>query len=759
MESIITEMKVVRVQTIAAAATLSERRHFSVVSLHRSAIALLLLTAAVSPTTAFSPSHGSYHIGSSLLVNSDPRVVGAYHVNNVHHRVCSPLLRASEDDGNANNSIETQIDENDEEDDDDVDVITQRLRRNSENGPINPMKEVDKMVKENEDEANINGSNNTGSYNSTDSASTLYSYMLGSTVDPDFDPTVSTDEAYVESQFKQLLSRKGAELSKLGPGIATLPLDPTSEEAKSEDLLSQKEAELQQVIDEVKTAGSGEWDEFPEQAQAKQAAALEKAHKLQSEIDQLHVDDCGAVLLANLAFYEAFSLQDFETMKEVWWQSPSSMCVHPSHPPLIGSNAIYESFSNMFDNGIKGRVRRSDSDAASASGGVFMTPTNIRGLSVRGSTASLVCDEEVFSKGSGGESISRQGGLLANKLLTTNVFRKINSGWKMVHRHASWHPDTTSAQEALKAEPGIVLYDSKNDVKSNSSSKSQQVKEGMTLQKLKGDGKTKRPLGLPSVPSSLEGLDAKAVLGIPMPKEEESTKSTSSNEEGMLGKIINLSDLLGGGESSSSSPDGEEDKGIGDVLSELLGGSADSDSTSTSGSGTPEDPFISRRVIKIGPDGVEDLMKKKNKQADGDEDVEDAVIDLRGKSEEERKDILSNLVDNVLQDAGLQPQDIAKNVTDVESSVVDEKEDEDVRTKCIATLRKLSEQGLLSPAQKRLLLTDIITASARGGVSMVEVAYELLLRSVGEEPDDTAMEDFTEQCHVFASMVDEKSNQ
>ncbi|KAL7541094.1 hypothetical protein ACHAXR_012628, partial [Thalassiosira sp. AJA248-18] len=680
-------MKVARVRNVAAVTTFADR-HFSMASMHHATLALVLLAAFSSPTIGFSPSPGRKHFGVSVFSSN----CAGPHVNDKHH-TCSPLY-ASEDD-TVSDSSESTFEEDDEEDDE-VDIITQKLRRNAENGPINPMKEHDKMMKENEDEAkaNINGNNN-----STVAPSALYSDMLAHVVDPEFDPDRSTDEAYVESQFKELLSRKGSELSRLGPGIATLPLDPSSDEAKSEDKLSQKEMELQQVIDEAKTAGAEKWDEYNlEESQNKQSEILEKAHKLQSEIDQLHVDDCGAVLLANLAFYEAFSLQDPEGMKDVWWQSPSVMCIHPSHPPLIGSNAVYDSFSNIFENGMKGRARGGGGDSA-ASGGVFMTPVNIRGLSVRGTTASLVCDEEVYSKGSAGESISRQGGLLVNKLLTSNVFRKIGGQWKMVHRHASWHPETAAAQEAMKAKPGIVLYDEKGHAKSDASNDNSSKKEGMTLRKLKGDGTSKRPLGLPSVPTSLEGLDANAVLGIPMPKEEEPKKSKGTSEDGMIGKIINLSDLLGGGSESSGEED--EDKGIGDALADMLMGSADSDSTGTTGSGTPEDPFVTRRVIKIGPDGIEDLMGKKNKKPEEDE-VKDVVVDLRGKSEEERKEVLSQLVDGALQDAGLQDASVQQSSQD------------DIRQKCISTLRKLSDQGLLSSKQKRMLLTDIITSSARG---------------------------------------------
>ena len=77
-----------------------------------------------------------------------------------------------------------------------------------------------------------------------------------------------------------------------------------------------------------------------------------------------------------------------------------------------------------------------------------------------------------------------------------------------------------------------------------------------------------------------------------------------------------------------------------------------------------------------------------------------------------------------------------------------------LRQRCIATLRKLSDDGLLSSKQKRTLLTDIITSSAKGETSMVEVAFELLCDD--SEESASGMEDFTEQCHVFASMGEEE---
>lgn len=231
------------------------------------------------------------------------------------------VLRESEDDKNEQDVVE-------EDEYEDEDLITQRLRRSA---ALDPVKELISMQEDNEQEASENSpSNSTTISNST---SVLLNNMMATTIHPDFDPAVSEDEAYVASQFKQLLSRKGAELSKLGPGIATLPLDPSSGEAEFEAIVAEKEASIEGLSEEAaRYSVNEEVDMTPslKDAQSNQVEVLEKASKLQAELDQLHVDDCGAVLLANLAFYEAFSAKDHDWMQSCWWHSPSSICIHPS---------------------------------------------------------------------------------------------------------------------------------------------------------------------------------------------------------------------------------------------------------------------------------------------------------------------------------------------------------------------------------------------------------------------------------------------
>jgi hypothetical protein len=83
------------------------------------------------------------------------------------------------------------------------------------------------------------------------------------------------------------------------------------------------------------------------------------------------------------------------------------------------------------------------------------------------------------------------------------------------------------------------------------------------------------------------------------------------------------------------------------------------------------------------------------------------------------------------------------------------KSKDSLRQNCIASLRKLAFNGRISQKQKRMLLTDIISCSAKGEYSMVEVAYELLLaeqeqRQGSDDEEDDAEEEFADQCRVFA---------
>jgi hypothetical protein len=251
--------------------------------IHTSALLCLLLHAVTSPLVhSFSPTRSSFR-------TSVPTFRGTIIVRASENNAADQIISGGDDDDKNNSEI-------DEEDDSDDDIITQRLRRNSETGPINPIKEHAKMVKDNQDEAHTNNNTTGMNGNSTTAAalSMLYSQMLANSIDdPDFDPNLSTDEQYLESQFKELLSRKGETLSRLGPGIAVLPLEESSNEAKSEEELAKLEGALQQVIDEAKSSSNEKWDE---ESSAKQTEILGRAY-------DYNVKSINCILMTVVQFY------------------------------------------------------------------------------------------------------------------------------------------------------------------------------------------------------------------------------------------------------------------------------------------------------------------------------------------------------------------------------------------------------------------------------------------------------------------------
>ena len=57
------------------------------------------------------------------------------------------------------------------------------------------------------------------------------------------------------------------------------------------------------------------------------------------------------------AFYEALERADFAAMSTLWATSPTTVCVHPGWPALVGTEAILESWRTIFRGGPSLRVR------------------------------------------------------------------------------------------------------------------------------------------------------------------------------------------------------------------------------------------------------------------------------------------------------------------------------------------------------------------------------------------------------------------
>jgi len=417
-------------------------------------------------------------------------------------------------------------------------------------------------------------------------------------------------KARAKAEIKRLTSGvdpivdRDSELKKVIGGISC-GLGANSAEAEAERKVSRLETKLSRSI------SCGDFS----------AAAATR-----DEMDRMHIDDCGYVLQANSLFYKALSEKDLETMTSLWLQSDCVQCIHPSHKPLVGYKSVMDSWKAMFDS--KDRAFQVNT----------MEPSNVR-LSVKGCTAWLTCDEEVYApKFVRGIGKSKE---LLRKMMATNIFRKIDTKWFLVHHHATWHSDSQTHKKTLPASNNNLSSLLSNDISPNNNNN-------------------------PPVRRVFMG---------------------------------SLSDLLNAG------------------LSDLLS-SADKSNDSHS-----------KTVIHLNALNDDD--------SDDDQD-EDESDDINSSSRHWTK--LPSLTDDQHHHKSSPSSSLPKDA---------------LRQNCISALRKLCHQGSISQKQKRLLLTDIITCSAKGEFSLVEVAYELLCTEGDDK--DAAEEDFADQCRVFAANIEDST--
>jgi len=113
--------------------------------------------------------------------------------------------------------------------------------------------------------------------------------------------------------------------------------------------------------------------------------------------------DDDAILAANAAYYRAFSTGDAAAMTRIWAEDGVS-CVHPGWPPLVGRDDVIESYRGILTN--RNRVRITHQDEVAI---------------VTGEEGRVLCIEIVESAA----------------LAATNVYRRVDGEWRMVHHQAS----------------------------------------------------------------------------------------------------------------------------------------------------------------------------------------------------------------------------------------------------------------------------------------------------------------------------------
>jgi hypothetical protein len=432
------------------------------------------------------------------------------------------------------------------------------------------------------------------------------------------------------------------------------PVTETLEEEELDSKVSQLEQDLYQAV---------------KQQDYEAAAATKK------EISQMHIDDCGAVLQVNAAFYRAFSEKSYRSMQGLWLKDGTSTCIHPSHKPLVGSKAVLQSWKRMFEVSNDNFHRN------------WMEPSEIH-LAVKGAnTAVITCNENVYARRF--VRGQRRETELVNKLTTTNLFRKVGGRWFLSHHHASWHADSEAAKQALRGASSSAGKGRRAKMRPSKgfSERSEQADNGIGMDGILGMENFGPLLG------SSKGEDDKK------PKKR-------------IVAMGNLSDILNGN--------------LGDLLNSA---DVDNDDDDDDDDGSEEGIISFARMDE-----------------DDDDDDDDDELELVHDDDEGDEDTGSEAVTIIRQSP--EPLASGKSSSDAGSAPKDA-----LRQNCISALRKLCEQGSISPKQKRVLLTDIITCSSKGEFSHVEVAYELLC---GEGEDkDAAEEEFADQCRVFAHSLPE----
>jgi ketosteroid isomerase-like protein len=129
--------------------------------------------------------------------------------------------------------------------------------------------------------------------------------------------------------------------------------------------------------------------------------------------------DVLAVEEANRALYAAVETADLDAMSALWADGPDAgcaVCVHPGWPPVVGRVHVLRSWALVM--------------AGAPYIQFFLTDVR---TCVVGDVAVLTCAENILT-GVGGSADDR---LAGGQVVTTNVFRRTESGWRAMVHHAS----------------------------------------------------------------------------------------------------------------------------------------------------------------------------------------------------------------------------------------------------------------------------------------------------------------------------------
>ena len=505
-------------------------------------------------------------------------------------------------------------------------------------------------------------------------------------------------------------------------------------------------------------------------AQAVQRQDFGSAMSAQQEMSQRHIDDCGAVLQVNANYYRAFSTKQYADMQALWLKDGTATCIHPSQKALVGSKAVLNSWKRMFESS-NGAFQKS-----------WMEPHNIR-LSVKGATtAVLTCDEHVYARRF--VRGQRRETELVNKLVATNIFRKCQGQWYLTHHHASWHSDSDAAKQALvvRGRGGGVRRGgskSKPNISRNEEEALFQHWIGETL--LGGLGMDEQETRYFNNEQDDDENTNHGIWG-------GSDDNKEIGVDGIMG-IENFGPLIGGPsdgvKNKSSKYKNVPSHGIQSI--NFLGpesGIFDHLGAAGGGGGSVGDGRFGKAILRIDKTNHNNNNinnKKSNKKNKSKGNSGGTLGGGGGSGSFEIGDFAERMMEEF--------NEVDDDDDDGEEDLDEQEQALQVRQACIATLRNLHAMGALAPRQKRVLLTDMIACAAKGEVSTVEVAYQLLCVTNDDDDDDdddnddnnnnvdnhrnnndnindddkeeedaVALEEFAEQCRIIAASLPESSS-
>ena len=119
-----------------------------------------------------------------------------------------------------------------------------------------------------------------------------------------------------------------------------------------------------------------------------------------------------SLIKANTRFYRAFELFDIEEMNELWDKELAVTCIHPGWPLIQGRSEILQSWINIFNNTMVMQFTIIESS-----------------ITIEGEWGWIVCTESLRSVVNGKVNEGR--------VEATNIFRRVENQWYLVHHHGS----------------------------------------------------------------------------------------------------------------------------------------------------------------------------------------------------------------------------------------------------------------------------------------------------------------------------------